>query len=340
MLLVLLFHTDLWESQYGLSTGIIAPFHWFGFAGVDLFFVLSGFLIAWTQQSSVGRPARLPSYLFRRAYRIYPTYWVCLLLSIGILWAGFALAPPTHGQDWLQIMSLWPAWLPERVMPPSWTLSFELMFYIVFAVRILLPRRLGQVALLGWAIAVLAAWPYWSPSWSLEPWHLLNPFVLEFLGGVLVAGLIRNGVTGRSRTVLVLSLMYALTAGLVGRSTVSIDWLNAMAWHTIRVVIFGPPAIGIVYSLAAMELRSGRRVLPWLQPIGDASYSIYLTHYAVGQMALAYGCYMPHTLAWHLLWLAGVFYGSILYGWLVHRLIERPLLNRTRRQRSTHQAEA
>ncbi|NBQ54213.1 MAG: acyltransferase, partial [Proteobacteria bacterium] len=53
--------------------------------GVDFFFVLSGFIILHAHMDDIGRPARLGRYLWRRAVRVYPIYWICLTLSVGAL---------------------------------------------------------------------------------------------------------------------------------------------------------------------------------------------------------------------------------------------------------------
>src|SRR4051812_18041777 len=81
-LLVVVLHTAGVEAKFGLRFAPLRPVQWFGYAGVDLFFVLSGFIIAATPRADLGRPRRLPAYLFRRAWRIYPTFWAVLALAL------------------------------------------------------------------------------------------------------------------------------------------------------------------------------------------------------------------------------------------------------------------
>src|SRR5688572_474363 len=74
-LMVVVYHLQVWDAAFGNPTPVFREVRRFGFAGVDLFFVLSGFIITATNLRHVGRPAAVPGYLFRRLWRVYPTYW-------------------------------------------------------------------------------------------------------------------------------------------------------------------------------------------------------------------------------------------------------------------------
>src|SRR4051794_8004614 len=95
-LLVLVFHAAQWELHNGYTPALplCYPFEFFGYAGVDLFFVLSGFVITWVSAKKLGDPRQVGGFLVRRAWRIFPLYWAC--------WAGWALAYVfLLGQPWL-----------------------------------------------------------------------------------------------------------------------------------------------------------------------------------------------------------------------------------------------
>src|SRR4051812_5118943 len=77
-LMVVCYHAAAAERGYGLSFSPLRPALWVGFGGVDVFFVLSGFIIATIGRPDLGRPDRLPTYLFRRFWRVFPTYWLAL----------------------------------------------------------------------------------------------------------------------------------------------------------------------------------------------------------------------------------------------------------------------
>ena len=337
VLLVVWFHLWGWESNYGLSTPIFDQVRWFGFAGVDLFFALSGFVIAHTQSHHLGRPRAVPGYLFRRLWRIYPTFWVALVLSA---WAfsnrlNIPVFRPGWPEEWLHWLLLLPPPPDNRYIGPAWSLTFELLFYLVFALVMLLPRRLGPWLLVAWGLVVLAVLPSWKPGGEPYLGTALSPFVLEFLGGCLVNVLIRRGVTGYGRTALVLGLIYEAVAIVVTRLLTTDDWMVVTAHQHIRVAIYGPMAVLVVYGLAAAELR-GHAIAPrWLQRVGDASYSIYLIHSPLGWLAVMYGCLMPHNRTPHLGWLLMTFGACVAAGFALHFAVERPLLRVTRSRKPT-----
>jgi peptidoglycan/LPS O-acetylase OafA/YrhL len=92
------------------------------------------------------------------------------------------------------------------------------------------------------------------------------------------------------------------------------------------VLVYGPPAVLLVYGLAAADGRRPRRVPGWLLRLGDASFSIYLLHHLAVDAAKHVGTAIPHTAAPHLLWLAGTVAAAVGTGVVLHRWVERPLL--------------
>ena len=336
-LMVVGFHLAGWETEgYGLRTPVIGAFKWFGFAGVDLFFALSGFIIAYTNARNLGRPAAVPGYLVRRLWRIYPTFWAAMFLA-GLGYTVL-LNHPVYAtgwqREWLHWLSLLPGEPANRYVAPAWTLTYEVMFYLAFALVIALPPRVGAGLLAGWAVAVLALAPAWRPGG--EPYAALatSPYILEFLGGCLVAWLIRRGVHGRGRTAALLGVAYAAAAVAAGKALTTEDWLTTVAREPVRVLMFGPAAVLIVYGLAAAEMRGTYRAPRWLRPVGDASYSIYLIHCAVGWHMVIYGAHLPHSRLPHVGWLVGTFAACVAAGFLLHFAVERPLLNLTKRKKA------
>lgn len=184
--LVVLFHLRAASVFAGQDPG---PLRWFrvGEAGVDVFLVLSGFVIFHAAQ---GRTGRGPGWFLRqRFWRIVPSYWAALFLTL-VAMAGFAV---TRG-DW----SDWPSAgrlevsvamlpLPGQVMAVAWTLTVEWLFYLVFAATFFRFGAAGAVAALAlWALATqgIKVWP--AP---LQDWMglILYSGLIEFLFGGLIA---------------------------------------------------------------------------------------------------------------------------------------------------------
>ena len=136
----------------------------------------------------LGRPARLGRYLFRRAWRIYPTYWAALALATGY-YAAFAHDPlitPRWADELRDSLLLLPQPGVPRILPVAWTLSYELMFYAAFAGLFLLPRRAAIPALVGWGVVVVWAAASGYVTTNRFAFLAVSPFVCEFLMGALV----------------------------------------------------------------------------------------------------------------------------------------------------------
>lgn len=330
-LMVFGIHLGIWESHYGISRPLLTPLLWFGYAGVDLFFVLSGFLIAHTQWSAVGRPAKLPGYLFRRAWRIYPAFWVMMLLAVSAMELANAVPPAVDGDRsarWLTWLSLFPTMTPNLYVPVAWTLPYELMFYAAFGLLLLTPRPVAPWLLVGWAVAVGAVaattgWLYFSPLPLVQ--HAVNPHVWEFLLGCGIAGLLRLNVTRFGRVAVLLGVGWA-AAWVPVFNTAKTPYEMGMN-PLLRVFVFGPAAALIVYGVVAVERRGGWVFPHWLQRIGDASYSIYLWHTPVGTLLHDWTAkWWDHKLLPHLGWLAMMTAVGVGGGLLLHRWVEKPLL--------------
>src|ERR1700744_1668682 len=125
----------------------------FGRAGADIFFVLSGFLIALIHWRDTGRPERLTHYLARRITRIYPTYWMVLLAVVPV-----DLVTRTfydgYGDPWAILKNILLLPQNDQIIDVSWSLCNELLFYIVFALLIL-SRRAGFLALAAWTVVMV-----------------------------------------------------------------------------------------------------------------------------------------------------------------------------------------
>src|SRR5882672_10027835 len=81
---VIVYHIWIWgKAWYDASTPILQEVRWFGNGSLDVFFVLSGFLIPYTQAGQIGKPSEAPRFLLRRLWRVYPAYWVILACAVA-----------------------------------------------------------------------------------------------------------------------------------------------------------------------------------------------------------------------------------------------------------------
>jgi peptidoglycan/LPS O-acetylase OafA/YrhL len=332
-LMVVVYHTAGIEAQFGLRFNLLRVVQWFGYAGVDLFFVLSGFIITATCRADLGRADRLPRYLFRRFWRIFPAYWAVLPAAVAF-YACSGPKPvfgPNWPAEWCDTLLLLPQPAGCRFLPVAWTLSYELMFYVAFAALFLLPRRAAVPALGGWAVLV---------AWAAAAGHMpgnrftalwVNPYVLEFLAGAAIAWCPVR-LSGRRAA----ALVAAALAWCAIASAVAFDpdpmWLT----YTVRarVPVFGPPVALVVLAAVGRERAGGRVGWRWLGHAGDASYSIYLTHVTalIITLCLTFLVGWSHNRSGHVAWVAVMLVAGVASGLLFHRLVERPLLDLWKRK--------
>lgn len=297
--------------HFGLLPATALPFM-VGASGVDLFFVLSGFIIA----HSSARSER--HFLVRRLIRVIPAYWIATAIAATATLQNLNLS---EAFDWL-FQSLFylpgPGGRPVLIFV-AWTLIYELAFYLLYWVALRFGTRTAPaVGLASLLVLALVPLPFLGGPW---------PLLLEFAMGIVIYlaveryGLLRgvSGPIGLFGAVAGLALLVTLP-GMTG-STPD-DYLGAG-----RVLGSGFPAALIVLGLVVAE-RGGLAIRnKAVLLLGAASYSIYLLHpIAVGQLVQLPANAPP--LSWTLCALAlGV---TVCVSVAFHLFIEVPLLHRLR----------
>ena len=263
-----------------------------GGAGVDIFFVISGFIIYHVVQRSVasmdtvGKWRSVYVFATKRFIRIYPLYWIVFgVACLVMVWAPPAAQP--H-EPLLKLLTLIDN-VPNFRVYVAWTLTFEVYFYAVMALSLLLFAKRAMVGVTIWfaivgGATVLGLWIPWSKPMDF----VLAPLVLEFLLGIAVAMLIDRGFLRFHGALLVGAFLW-MAAGLVFLMP-SVFEQNVANWgrlvatnrsFALHVVGGGIPAAIFIYGLVVLEARQRWIMPPVLQYLGNASYSIYLWHAVV-----------------------------------------------------------
>ncbi len=279
--------------------------------GVDIFFVISGFVVALSAERFQGRPL---AFLQRRAIRVVPLYWLFTTCMVAVL-----LIAPSGTKDTTfdpaQIAASY-VFLPfERydgriapVLSLGWTLNYEMAFYVAAAACLPLARPLYWlgIGLLG-AVAFGAAFD--PASAPLLTWT--TPLLLEFLAGIALARIWRRRGT-RPDPVLAAGLCVAALGLLLA--------LDGSALP--RAVSAGGPAL-LAVAAATLFWPAGAKPL---QSLGAASYALYLSHrFALRAVTLALGSWAGSAAgAASLVALAIV--AALGLALLVHRHVEGPML--------------
>lgn len=311
-----------WSIQYlrGIAAIAVVTYHVFdlpigpvgyhftiGAHGVDVFFVISGFIMY-----AVARDEQLCKFLARRLTRIFPLYWLATLLYVGLMIKLMGYRP--SGTETTLSLALIPHYSEahrEQIWPilvPGWTLSYELYFYALFALGIAARKVIALPTALILTMIGLGL--------ALQPRNAIlvvatDLRLLEFVLGLLLAVAVTSG-----RPVL-------------GTSAVAAAFLAWAAWlmGADKVMVM---AASFAIVTAALAIESGYRAQPiaLLRHLGDSSYAIYLFHfpalavieYAVRSSGLPADTVARVSIAVFAIMLA------VGFGVLIHLVVERPLL--------------
>ena len=250
----------------------------FGNSGVDIFFVISGFIMVVTTSGARISPLE---FMRRRIIRVVPLYWLLTLAMVGValvapsLFRTLIVAPATLVESLLFIPH-YSTSFPTMAWPllvPGWTLNFEMFFYLVFALSLALPGRWRLPALLVVFIALVSAGLAFGPMESAPARVYTSLIMLEFVLGAVIGTWWLRHRAEPPRAVSVLAIVAGF-AMLLMRNAAPLGTFTQIIGATL--LVFG----------ALHAAFAGWRV-PLLRALGDSSYSLYLTHvFALGALRI------------------------------------------------------
>ena len=295
-----------------------------GWSGVDYFFVLSGFIMVYVHRSAIGKKDQLKSFLVKRAVRIYPIYWIITLT----LWCLFLVIPgfASNNQD-LSLGKVIASLLliPQKDQPileVGWTLIHEIYFYLLFSIAIWLKPKHSVPILSAWLLVTILVFrkivKFPDDSFLLET--VFGEMNLEFVLGCIAAYIVikyKNSIA-KYRWILfrIANLGCVILGLLLGLRNI---WFE-------RITTFGMLAALLIIAATSIDLKDSPKIPYLLIFLGDASYSIFLTHMPVITAIIKIvqkanlGKYFDGFFAPALLALFTVVFGCIFYS-----LIEKPL---------------
>ncbi|MGI8279811.1 acyltransferase family protein [Bacillus mycoides] len=314
-LLVLLHHiTGLMYEEYGFQYNYLNGYFSPGWAGVDFFFVLSGFIIFYIHEKDLGDKTKFKPFLLKRVVRIYPIYWIATLL-----WLPIFLTFNDHRVSIMKSFLLFPQ-ETTPVLQVGWSLSYEMLFYLILSLLIFLRPKYSLPILSIWIVGILINLP--NIDQNLYQHIIFSPYNIEFLLGVVAAYLVKRFNNRLGWLVLIVGITGFLLSWL------SIQYGVFGKFTIARILGFGLSSALIIGGSAAIDLRWSNlprsNVLFYL---GDASYSIYLIHFPVfrvlGKIFSVANIY--NTLG---LWLSTtvILIITIIIGCLFHTFVENPML--------------
>jgi len=327
--LVILLHITF-NSSTSFSQPFLFNIFKFGGAGVDIFFVLSGFIITYSNLEALSRPNKLIGFLKRRFIRIFPIYWIVFtfFLLLQLIFSSFYKTPFS-----LNLTSILKTWLllPGHMMinGVSWSLTNELYFYLLFSLAILIPiKKIVAYFSLGYFIFLIVLAFGGITSENVYIKLLIFPMNIEFFLGVLIAIIIK-----KIPTVLILyMLIIGISAFVVGAYYQDNEFVfltKGVSEGLNRVVMFGLPSSFIIAAFVKWELSNTVIVKRFLLQLGDASYAIYLIHLPI-VAALFKIMVVLHVKNSAIIYIASIIIIFVVcfLGIIVYKNIEKPLIKK------------
>jgi exopolysaccharide production protein ExoZ len=294
-----------------------------GAAGVDVFFVISGFVMVYASEPLFGRADGPRLFWLRRLIRIVPLYWAVTSLYLALTVLLPELAASRYSPALIAASYLfYPFPREDGVMQPvaglGWTLNYEMFFYLVFGLGLMFRRTAAVVGVAGALIlAVALGWTGGPLPGALGFWT--DPIILEFVFGMMLALAVRAGWRLRPATAVFLmgAGLLALALALPMRMVMGLP--RGLAWGI-------PVAIFVAGAVLGDFRRSEGALARGLSAIGDASYSLYLLHPLVIRFfreLWSQGLIDP--AAWPWTYAALALGSSIAAALVSYRLFERPV---------------
>lgn len=283
-LLVVMYHTSDYAHGGKTEGNIFSFIEVFGYIGVDIFFVISGYIIYLTAQNISGMKGIL-GFIYNRVTRIYLGYWSFI---IPFLLIHLLLGKNLSHYDILGSFFLTSLALDKLLIAVSWTLTFELYFYAIFIFLFLLPRKF-LIPILAWIFIIISLIQLWAyiglhlyvaetfDSVSIFYTFFVSPYTLEFIGGCFIAYYFEYKRISNLKLLFFVCFLFFI----VGIFYQNYYLKNSMieGYYIIeRVFFFGNTAILLVMGIVEMNKRDVIIFPKFSLLVGNASYSLYLSH--------------------------------------------------------------
>lgn len=332
--MVVLCHMGMWEEK-AMGAGAVAPhFLKSGESGVDIFFVISGFIMVFITPEKFKGASEWLAFLYRRFTRIFPPYWIVT----GLLFLIWLRKPELFNNYYHNQMDIGRSFLllPQSFTPliaVGWSLIHEVYFYFVVSF-VFWRNQFGRVAwLVGWFVTLLGLNIFGSAELfrgSPVMQLLLSPFSLEFQMGMIAAFTWKYLARLRLRAwFYVISASICLVGIYVSGGVIPSVGVYPDNNHLFRVAYYGLPAFILVAFVVQIDAGAFLKAPRWAVLAGDASYAIYLLHLPIINAAYkSFSAWVPHpNFCLSIIGFLAIVAASIASAMAFHLVIERRLIS-------------
>ncbi len=271
-MMVIMHHMLPHYQAMGETVAVIDLISQWGFAGVDIFFVISGFIMAYTTLNKERTFSNAKIFFKHRIFRIYLGYWPFFLLMLLSLY--YINSSKLDTLDIIGSFLLTNADMFKLVLPVSWSLSYELYFYALFLFTFFFTVKQLHTLIPLFSLFILSLVLITFSNPELPQSFFYSPFILEFFSGVLLymyrGSLMRYWLLPLSLLLIVVAYGYGI----------SYETKNGL----FRVLTFGTGALFVVLFVLILEEKqlfiAGKKI----EVIGNASYTLYLSHLIIIQL--------------------------------------------------------
>lgn len=292
-------------------------FAW-GAGGVDLFFVISGFIMV---HITYNKSVNVKRFLLKRIIRIYPIFWVYASIALLI----FLINPDMINRSAVHPTLILPSYLLfpytefTNLVQVAWTLIYELHFYLIFTLSLFLTDKYRYIcaALILSIIAMSSLIGFKSYYFS----YVTNPIILEFLLGMIVYFIVFKKYNFE---LLTLTLLFSISAIIL--------FFNNFLPE--RVLFYGIPSFLLMTIVLSLDLKGllgkgNSKISKILGKLGDSSYSLYLSHnFCIGVGVIVFNKLniINNYTAQILIFILAI--GACIWGYISYKYIESPLINK------------
>lgn len=329
-LAVVFFHAEHEVSRSlnipNLVPALVTKYASVGGAGVDLFFVISGFIMMFIHFDDFGKSGTPKRFIENRLKRIVPNYWLLTTVAVAVLVFFPSVFHNNRTIDWSWVAAsyLFVPWTSQAgisvpLLGLGWTLNYEMYFYVIFSILLFTNRVTAIMLLCVIFLGSVTLGEIFGHSGPLTK-MLSSWLLLEFLAGCLLGIIFKSGfrITVGVAWIFVIIAVIVLAISPAGRNDG-----NASGFQ--RFIFYGLPAMALIGSATLYHsVKPIRQFQSWLHVIGNSSYSLYLTHV----FSLPFAALILNRLGIQLPWylgLAVLVLFSILVGLLFWMAFERPV---------------